>query len=150
LSNASTNGELHSFVKLAIGYLGIMAGFAALGLLFYEIAAREGPVILSASPFVPSDAYAISVAFFWTLIVILLIGLFALVRNLRIGAYFAFIALVLSIFAPYDKQTGAAPFAVIWWFAIPNAIVGILLLKAFKTLSPASSGIALGRQYDSS
>jgi hypothetical protein len=146
MTHLDNKKELHSFVKLAIGYLGIMAGFAVLGLVFYEIGAREGPAILSAPPFVPSDEYAISIAFFWTLIGLSLIGLFALVKNLRIGAYVAFIALVVSLFAPYDKQTGTAPFTIIWWFAIPNAVVGILLLKEFSTLSPAASGMLVGRQ----
>lgn len=148
MTQPDNNKELHSFVKLAIGYLGIMAGFATLGLVFYEIGAREGPAILSAPPFVPSDVYAISIAFFWTLIALSLIGLLALVKNLRIGAYIAFIALVVSLFAPYDKQTGTAPFTIIWWFAIPNAIVGMLLLKAFSTLSPVASGIFIKRQQD--
>jgi len=123
-----------------------MAGFAVLGLIFYEIATRVGPAIVSVPPLFPSDVYAISIAFFFTLIALSLIGLFALVKNLRIGAYFAFISLVMSIFAPYDKQTGTAPFTIIWWFAIPNIVVGFLLLRAFTTLSPATSGIVLGRQ----
>jgi hypothetical protein len=127
--------------------MGIMSGFAVLGLVFYEIGARQGPAITSVPPFVPSEVYAFSIAFFWTLIAISLIGLFTLVKNMRIGAYFVFIALVVSIFAPYDKQTGTAPFTIIWWFAIPNAVVGILLLKAFTTLSPAALGIPMKRQH---
>jgi len=89
-STTSRENELHSFVKLAIGYLGIMAGFAVLGLIFYETGAREGPAITSVPPFYPYDVYLISVVFFWTLIALSLVGLFALVKNLRIGAYFAF------------------------------------------------------------
>ena len=122
-----------------------MAGFAVLGLIFYETGAREGPAITSVPPFYPSDVYLISIVFFWTLIALSLVGLFALVKNLRIGAYVAFIVLIFSLFAPYEKQSGAAPFTMIWWFAIPNAIVGILLLRAFKTLSSASMIIAKRR-----
>src|SRR5690606_31210762 len=89
LSQASDR-ELHSVVKLAITYLGIMAGFAVLGWVFYEIGAREGPAIVSTPPFVPSDVYLISIAYFATLIILSLTGVVALAKNLRIGAYFAF------------------------------------------------------------
>lgn len=122
-----------------------MAGFAVLGWVFYEIGAREGPAIVSVPPFVPSDVRLISIAYFLTLTVLSLTGVFALAKNLRIGAYFAFVALLISVLAPYDKMTGTAPFTIIWWFAIPNTVVGVLLLKAFGTLSPIASGIAVRR-----
>jgi hypothetical protein len=63
--------------------MGIMAGLAVLGLAFYAITMREGMTIMSTPPFVPSDVYIITTAFFWTLIALLSIGLFALLKNLR-------------------------------------------------------------------
>jgi hypothetical protein len=71
------------------------------------------------------------------------IGLFALLKNLRIGAYFAFLALVASLFALYDNQSETAPLTVVWWLAIPTIMVGTLLLKTFSTLSPANAGIVI-------
>jgi hypothetical protein len=89
----------------------------------------------------PSDVYHISIAFFWALIVLSLIGAVALLRDLRIGACIAFLVLVISVLAPYDKQSTTAPFVVIWWFAIPNATAGILLLVALKKPSGTASSI---------
>jgi hypothetical protein len=120
-----------------------MAGLAVLGLAFYTITMREGMTIMSTPPFAPSDVYIITTAFFWTLIALLSIGLFALLKNLRIGEYFAFLALVASLFAPYDNQSETAPLTVVWWLAIPNVMVGTLLLKTFSTLSPANAGIVM-------
>lgn len=123
--------------------MGIMAGLAVLGLAFYTITMREGMTIMSTPPFAPSDVYIITTAFFWTLIALLSIGLFALLKNLRIGAYFAFLTLVASLFAPYDNQSETAPLTVVWWLAIPNVMAGTLLLKTFSTLSPANAGIVI-------
>jgi hypothetical protein len=120
-----------------------MAGLAVLGLAFYTITMREGMTIMSTPPFAHSDVYIITTAFFWTLIALLSIGLFALLKNLWIGAYFAFLALVASLFAPYDNQSETATLTVVWWLAIPNVMVGILLLKTFSTLSPANAGIVM-------
>ena len=58
-----------------------MAGLAVLGLAFYTITMREGMTIMS-TPFVPFDVYIITTAFFWTLMALLSIGLFALLKNL--------------------------------------------------------------------
>ena len=104
---------------------------------------REGMTIMSTPPFVPSDVYIITTAFFCTLIALLSIGLFALLKNLQIGAYFAFLTLVASLFAPYDNQSETAPLTVVWWLAIPNVMAGTLLLKTFSTLSPANAGIVI-------
>lgn len=146
LANSRGEKKIHLFVKVAMGYLATVIGLAILALVFYEFGSREGPAITSAPPFLPSEVYAISITFFYTLIALSSIGLLALAKNLGIGAYLAFIVLVVSLFAPYDKQAGTAPFTIIWWFAIPNIVVGVLLLKAFKTLSPADPGIIIGRQ----
>jgi hypothetical protein len=114
---------MHPFVKLTITYVGIMTGFAVLGWVFYEIGAREGPAIVSVPPFVPSGVYLLlSIGYFATLTVLSLTGLFALAKNLRPGAYLAFAALIIALFAPYAKITGTPPFTIIWWFAIPNTV----------------------------
>ncbi|HEX9677508.1 hypothetical protein [Nitrososphaera sp.] len=55
-------------------------------------------------------------------------------KDIRMGAYLAFAALAISILAPVDNQTPNVSFNIIYWFMIPNAVVGILLLKAVKTL----------------
>lgn len=127
----SDTSELHSFVKLAIAYLGIMAGLAVLGLGFYVSAARvesagDAPIV--------SDRYYAVIAFYVVLIAITLAGLGRLVRRRRDGAYLAFAALAISMLAPSPNQVLQAPYTIVWWFAIPNVVVGILLLKSLKTL----------------
>jgi len=122
----SDSQELHSFVKLAIAYVGIMAGFATIGLTFYIIATNDDSM--------PTNQYYADVASFAGLIFLSLTGLALLVERKRLGAYFVFAALVISILAPSILVTSQAAYDVVWWFAIPNAIVGILLTKSLKTL----------------
>lgn len=123
--------ELHSFVKLAIAYLGVMAGFAILGLAFYVIAASgeaqgSGPE--------PVSVYYPNVGNYIILFALSLAAIGLLVKRKRAGAYVAFAALFLSLFAPSLLLTAQSAFGVIWWFAIPNTVVGVLLLKSMKTL----------------
>jgi hypothetical protein len=122
----SDSQELHPFVKLAIAYVGIMAGFATIGLTFYIIATNGDSM--------PANQYYTDVASFAGLIFLSLAGLALLVERKRLGAYFVFAALVFSILAPSILVTGQATYDVVWWFVIPNAIVGILLMKSLKTL----------------
>lgn len=125
---AVTSGseEIHSFVKLAIAYLGIMAGFSALGLWFYIASGLDGPI----SAIVQNEV----VAFYLVLFALSLAGLDRLSRNRQDGVYLAFASLVLSLFAPSPSQIVRPPYTMIWWLAIPNGVVGILLFRAMKTL----------------
>lgn len=127
----SDKPELHSFVKLAIAYLGIMAGFAILGLIFYVAAARSESI---GDALEPVGVYYANVSNYVILFALSLLALGLLVKRKRAGAYVAFAAFVLSIFAPSLFLTAQSAFGVIWWFAIPNTVVGILLLKSMKTL----------------
>lgn len=127
----SDTPELHSFVKLAIAYLGIMAGFAILGLTFYVVAARGEA---SGGALEPASVYYANVSSYIILFVLSLLAPGLLIKRKLAGAYVAFAALVLSIFAPSLLLTGQSAYGVIWWFAIPNSVVGILLLKSIKTL----------------
>lgn len=127
----SDTPELHSFVKLAIAYLGIMAGFVVIGLGFYLIAAGGEA---TGSALEPANIYYTNIGSYVLLFILSLAGLALLVKRKRVGAYVAFSALVLSIFAPSLLLTGQSAYGVIWWFAIPNAVVGILLVKSLKTL----------------
>lgn len=130
-ASVSDSAELHSFVKLAIAYLGIMAGFAVLGLAFYIAAAR----VESAGDLpVPPDRYFAVVGFYALLVGISLAGLARLVRRKRDGAYLAFSALAISILAAGPNQLIQSPYTIIWWLAIPNAVVGILLWRSINTL----------------
>jgi hypothetical protein len=80
----NNNKGLHSSVKLSIASLHRDYGRpCSAGLAFYTITMREGMTIMSTPPFAPSDVYIITTAFFWTLIALLSIGLFALLKNLR-------------------------------------------------------------------
>ena len=127
----SDRPELHSFVKLAIAYLGIMAGFAILGLIFYVVAARGEA---TSGALEPATVYYANVGNYIILFVLSLLALSLLVKRKRAGAYVAFATFVLSVFAPSLLLTSQSAYGVIWWFAIPNTVVGILLLKAMKTL----------------
>jgi hypothetical protein len=130
-ASVSDSAELHSFVKLAIAYLGIMAGLAVLGLGFYVAAAR----VESAGDLpVSADRYYAVIAFYVLLIAVSLAGLARMARRKRDGAYLAFAALVISLFAASPNQVIQSPYIIIWWLAIPNAVVGILLLKSLNTL----------------
>lgn len=131
LAHTSDKPELHSFVKLAIAYVGIMAGMASIGLTFYIIAATGEA---TGSGLVPAGQYYADLVSYALLIFFCLAGLALLVERRRLGAYLVFAALVLSILAPSILISGQAAYNVVWWFAIPNAIVGILLLKSMKTL----------------
>lgn len=93
----SDKPELHSFVKLAIAYLGIMAGFALLGLTFYVVAARGEA---TGGALEPVSVYYANVGNYLILLVLSILALGLLVKRMRAGAYVAFAALVLSIFAP--------------------------------------------------
>lgn len=120
----SDTAELHSFVKAGIAYMGIMAGFAVLGLAFYVIAARGEAV---GSSLVPPEMYYASVAYYVMLAGASVFAVWLLKNGRRAGAYLAFAILGISLFE-------GSGFTVVYWFAIPNAAVGILLLKAIKTL----------------
>jgi hypothetical protein len=121
--------ELPSFVKLAIAYLGIMAGMAAIGLVLYLIASRgEAP---GSAP-IPQQTLSITILFFTSLVVIPSISLRLLVKRRRVGGYLAFLALGISLFAPYSDP--AFHLTITYWLAIPNAIVGILVWKNLKEL----------------
>lgn len=131
-TSVSDCAELHSFVKLAIAYLGIIAGLAVLGLGFYVAAARvESVGDLAVQP----ERYYTVVTFYVVLVAISLAGLARLVRRKRDGAYLAFAALAISMLAPAPNQVNQAPYAIVWWLAIPNAVVGILLFRSLKTLT---------------
>lgn len=120
----SDTTELHPFVKASIAYMGIMAGFAVLGLTFYVVAARGEAV---GSSIVPPEMYYTSVAYYVMLAGASVFAVWLLKSGRRVGAYLAFAILGISLLE-------GSGFAVVYWFAIPNAAVGILLLKAYKTL----------------
>lgn len=120
----SDTTELHSFVKLAIAYMGIMAGLAVLGLAFYAIASTgEAP----GSVPVPQAEYYLTISYYVMLVGASLGALALLAKGVRTGAYLAFASLAISVLAPIDGQSAN-------WIAIPNVVVGLLLLKAIKTL----------------
>lgn len=125
------NSELPKFVKAGIAYLGIMAGLAILGLFFYVAASRGES---TGSVLVESDAYATTIAFFTILVALSLIGLYGLVKRLRLGVYVALVALVLSMFAPSGGKNLESSFAITWWLGIPNTVVGILLIRSLGKL----------------
>lgn len=121
--------ELHSFVKLAIAYLGIMAGLAVLGVVFFAISS-QGEAQGSVRP--SAEAYNYTMGLYALMIGLSLGGLAALANHLRIGAYLAFLALI-AWFLPYAAQS-LDTLAAVSWMLIPNGVVGILLLKELKTL----------------
>ncbi len=123
--------ELHPFVKLAIAYSGIMAGFAVLGLVFYVIAARGEA---TGSALVPPMTYYLAVSYYVALAGASIMTVWLLKNGRRAGAYLAFAILAVSVLAPVLSQAPDGAFSVIYWFAIPNAVVGAMLLKAFGTL----------------
>lgn len=130
-SVSDSSAELHSFVKLSIAYLGIMAGLAITGLTLYVAAAR---VEFAGDLPVSADRYFAVVAFYAILVAISVAGLARLAKRKRDGAYLAFAALAVSVLAPSPNQAVQGPISIVWWFAIPNAVVGILLFKSVKTL----------------
>jgi hypothetical protein len=102
--------------------MGIMAGFAVLGLTFYVIVVGGQAQV---SALVTSVSYVALAAASIT-------AVWLLKNGRRIGAYLAFAILSISVLAPVQSSSGG--FTIIYWFAIPNAAVGILLLKTIKTL----------------
>jgi len=102
-----------------------------LGLTFHTIASTGEA--LGSVP-VPLAAYYQTILYYVTLTGFSLGALAFLAKDIRMGAYLAFAALAISILAPVDNQTPNVSFNIIYWFMIPNAVVGILLLKAVKTL----------------
>lgn len=131
LQNSSALAELHPFVKAAIAYVGIMAGLAVLGLIFYAIASTGEA---AGSVPVPQAAYYQTILYFVSLTGLSLGAVVLLAKGMRMGAYLAFAVLAASILAPVSNQTPNTAFNIVYWFAIPNAVVGLLLLKAVKTL----------------
>jgi hypothetical protein len=125
----SDTAELHPFVKAGIAYMGIMAGFAVLGLTFYVIVARGEA---AGSSLIPPEAYYPTIAYYAALAGVSVLAVWLLKNGRRIGAYLAFAILAISVLAPVQSSSGG--FTIIYWFAIPNAAVGLLLLKAIKTL----------------
>lgn len=120
----SDAAELHSFVKAGIAYMGIMAGLAVLGLAFYAIAsAVEAPGHVP----VPQAEYYLTVLYYVLLAGVSIGAVWLLAKGSRAGAYTAFASLAISVLAPVNSQSA-------YWIAIPNVAVGLLLLKAFKTL----------------
>jgi hypothetical protein len=127
----SDAAELHPFVKLAIAYGGIIAGFAVLGLTFYVITAQGEA---AGSTLVPPMTYYLAVSYYVALAGASIMTVWLLKNGRRAGAFLAFAILFISVLAPVRSQTPDGAFSVIYWFAIPNAAVGALLLKAFGTL----------------
>lgn len=127
----SDTAELHSFVKASIAYMGIMAGFAVLGLVFYVIAAMGEA---AESALIPPMMYYAAMSYYVALAGASVMTVWLLKNGRRVGAYIAFALLAVSLLAPVDSQAFNGMFTVIYWFAIPNAVVGALLLKAFRTL----------------
>ena len=127
----SDTAELHPFVKAGIAYMGIMAGFAVLGLTFYVIAARGEAV---GSSLVPPETYYTSIAYYIMLASASVFAVWLLKNGRRVGAYLAFAILSISVLAPVRSPALDNLFTIVYWFAIPNAAVGLLLLKAYKTL----------------
>ncbi|WP_415280691.1 hypothetical protein [Candidatus Nitrososphaera sp. FF02] len=123
--------ELHTFVKLAIAYIGIMTGFAVLGLVFYVIAARGEAA--GSVPIAPMMYYA-AVSYYVALAGASVMTVWLLKNGRRAGAYLTFALLTVSLLAPVNSPAFGGMFTVIYWFAIPNAAVGLLLLKAARTL----------------
>ena len=128
----SDHGELHSFVKLSIAYIGIIAGLAAIGMVFYVVAAR---VEAAGRSLYPPQEYFGTVEFFSTLIVLPIIGIRLMLNHRRIGAYVAFGVLAVSVFAPYGPLGSGFPLYPVFWIVIPNSAVGVLLAMRMKTLS---------------
>jgi hypothetical protein len=127
LQHSNTSTELHPFVKLTIAYAGIMAGFAVLGLAFYVTASTAGSVGAPRVMQFPAVSYYVALAG------MSVVALWLLKNGRRAGAYVAFAALAISVFAPISGPAYDS-FTIVYWFAIPNAAVGVLLLKAFRTL----------------
>lgn len=135
LSDTATStsdwGELHSFVKLSIAYVGIVAGLVLLGLLFNVIAARSE--VVNSAP-LPAKEYYYTIAFFSILIIAPIIGIRLMLKRKRDGAYISFAVLALSVLAPYGPR-GDFPIYPVYWFVIPNATIGILLALKTRTLA---------------
>ena len=126
----SDTAGLHPFVKAGIAYMGIMAGFAVLGLTFYVIAASvEAPGPLPPPPMM----YYAAVSYYVAVVAMSVATVWLLKNGRRTGAYVAFATLAVSLLAP-SNGLAFGGFTIIYWFAIPNAAVGLLLLKAYKTL----------------
>jgi hypothetical protein len=107
-----------------------MAGLAILGMGFYAIAARgEAIGSIAISP----ERYFAIMSFFSLLATISLLGLGKLAKRKRQGIYPAFASLIISLLAPAANQAPEM-FTFTYWLAIPNGVVGILLLKSIKTL----------------
>ena len=121
---------LHPFTKLSIAYIGILIGFVIMGIVFYAISSNDR--ILLYGPVQPTTYY-ITLTYFFFLLVISGVALWKLTRAKRIGVYFALASLVFSLLAPTSSQSGN-PFQVVYWFAIPNSLIGILLLRSLKHL----------------
>jgi hypothetical protein len=126
----SDTSELHLFVKAGMAYMGIMAGFAVLGLTFYAIVAR-GEAMGSSS--VPAEAYYATMLYYAALASASVLAIWLLKNGRRAGAYLVFAILSISVLAPV-RGSALDGFTIIYWFAIPNVAVSLLLLKAIRTL----------------
>lgn len=132
----NTEAELHPFVKLAIAYLSIIAGLAAVGLYLYIVSSyARGLQTVQTGPFV------ITIIFYSSLLSLSIVSVYGIVNRKKYGEITAFIALGLSILSPaYDQKSVLMSFQIIFWFTIPNAVVGLLLLLKQKLKSDKRTG----------
>ena len=132
-SDAVVTLELAPLVKLVLTYMGIILSFAVLGLFFYLESLKYN------TPYNPeyyADNYPVALSYFAALIIACGLSVVGLAKTRKLGGCSAFAGLIISVFAPYSGGISASSLSsiVIWWFAIPNAAVGILLLRSWNNL----------------
>jgi hypothetical protein len=123
---------LHSYVKLAITYMGLMIAFVIIGLVYYSV--YVGYVNRAA-------ATAVNLGYYIVLLIMPTAAIVGLIGRKKFGAYCTYgaLAVSLSLFftipnSPVGQPAGEIPINVIVPLLIPHTIVGLLLFKAQNTL----------------
>lgn len=125
--NAIHETSLDPYVKLAITYMVLMIAIVVINLIYYSV----NLVYLSQAQGSPAGtAYVIA------LLAVPGAAIAFLANRKKTGAYFAFAALAisLSVFITLPANAGIR-WDVVVTLLIPHSIVGILLLRALRTLS---------------
>jgi hypothetical protein len=120
LSSGDTG--LHSFVKLAIAYIGIL-GLTLISVLFVVTIIGDGKAVSSLSGY--SDYLAI---YYVVLIPLMLIAIDQLRKGKKLGAYLAYASMAIH-HSLYFSDTLYLVFLLSM-----SVVVGILLLRSFKHL----------------
>jgi hypothetical protein len=117
---SSEDTGLHSFIKLAIAYIGIILGLTVISVILGAVVTFDNRI--NSNSLTGTGNYLI--AYYSVLIPLMLVTIDQLRRGKKLGAYLAFVSMAIHYTIYFPNVL----------FLVTSTVVGILLWRSFRYL----------------